>query len=153
VYERIGGFCPQAGSAFDWEMWKRMAVHYPVWYDPRPLACFRQHPASESFDLIRTGQQIADTRRAIAISHTYLPTDVAEKLSQSAKNHYALYALRLAEQQFEAGEYESALANIHEGLICSQWGLVLRALMTLLAKIRQKANATTMNKLVATDQS
>ena len=94
VYEQLGGFCPQANSAFDWEMWKRIAVHYPVWYEPQPLACFREHPASESIDFIKTGQQIADTRHAIEISRAYLPKEAAEKLSEEARRHYALYALQ-----------------------------------------------------------
>lgn len=41
VYEQLGGFCPQAKSAFDWEMWKRIAVNYPVWYEPQTLVCFK----------------------------------------------------------------------------------------------------------------
>ena len=137
VYEHLGGLFPQAASAFDWEMWKRIAVHYSVWYEPEPLACFRQHLASESSDVLRTGQQIADTRRAIEISRTYLPNSVSERLSQSARNYYALYALKLAEQQLATGDYTSALGNIHEGLICSQWGVIVRALMSLLSKVRE----------------
>jgi glycosyltransferase involved in cell wall biosynthesis len=137
AYEQLGGFCPQAASAFDWEMWKRIAVHYAVWYEPEPLACFRQHLAAESSNNMRTGQQIADTRRAIEISRTYLPKALSERLSQSARNYYALYALQLAEKQLAAGDYTSALTNIHEGLICSQWGVTVRALMSLLSKVRE----------------
>ena len=132
VYERLGGFCPQANSAFDWEMWKRIAVQYPVWFEPRPLACFRKHSSAETSRLILSGQQIADSRRAVEVSRTYLPKETAEKLSEEAGRQYALYALQVAEKQLAARNYEAALANIREGLICSQAASVQRALIALL---------------------
>lgn len=135
VYEQLGGFCPQANSAFDWEMWKRIAVHYPFWYEPQPLACFRQHPASESDGIIKTGRQLADTRRAIEISRAYLPEAVTEEFSNAARNHYAFYALDLAMQQLQTKQYESALANIREGLACSRSGPVQRAVIALLQHV------------------
>ena len=33
VYEKIGGYYFQANSAFDWEMWKRIATNYLFWYE------------------------------------------------------------------------------------------------------------------------
>lgn len=137
AYEQLGGFCPQANSAFDWEMWKRIAVHYPIWYEPQLLACFRQHSVSESDDFINNGRQIADSRRAIEISRGYLPGAVTEELSQAARDHYAYYALELAEQQLSKRQYESALANIREGLTCSQSAPVQRALISLLLSTRE----------------
>ncbi|MBV8883691.1 MAG: glycosyltransferase, partial [Chroococcidiopsidaceae cyanobacterium CP_BM_RX_35] len=80
TYEELGGFCPQARSAADWEMWKRIAAHYPVWYEPELLASFRLHSASESSHLIMAGTNIADIRRAIEISKSYLPKAIAPEL-------------------------------------------------------------------------
>ena len=47
VYERIGGFDSRAGlMGEDWEMWVRIAAHFPVWYEPEPLALYRIHDSS-----------------------------------------------------------------------------------------------------------
>jgi hypothetical protein len=132
AYEQHGGYCPQANSAFDWEMWKRIAVHYPVWYEPRALACFRVHSASESDELIRTGQQLADTRRAIEISRTYLPEAVADIFSDAAQKYYAVLALNRAKQLFEKKQYHAAFENIREGLACSRSEAIERAVIALL---------------------
>jgi hypothetical protein len=131
VYEQLGGYCPQANSAFDWEMWKRIAVHYPVWYEPRTLACFRVHPASESDELIRTGQQLADTRRTIEISRTYLPESVADKLSDAARSYYALFALDRAKQLFENKQHQAAFESIREGLAFKRSEAIERAVIEL----------------------
>jgi glycosyltransferase involved in cell wall biosynthesis len=132
AYEQLGGYCPEANSAFDWEMWKRIAVHYPVWYEPRTLACFRVHSASESDELIRNGQQLADTRRAIEISRTYLPEAVADKFSDAAQKYYAVLALNRAKQLFEKKQYHAAFENIREGLACSRSEAIERAVIALL---------------------
>jgi len=119
TYEQLGGFCPQAYSASDWEMWKRIAAHYAIWYEPQPLACFRLHSASESSRLIRTGDNIAHTHLAIEISKTYLPEAKADKLSSQAREHYALYALNTARQMLAINNRKIAFAQIQAALNCS----------------------------------
>jgi len=120
VYEQLGGYYAQAKSTFDWEMWQRIAVHYPVWFEPRPLAYFREHSASESSDLIKSGRQIADARRVIEIAQTYLPCNLKNRLSMRARENYALYALDIVKRQLQAKDCQAALANIREGLRCSR---------------------------------
>jgi glycosyltransferase involved in cell wall biosynthesis len=135
AYERLGGFCAAANSAFDWEMWKRIARHYPFWYEPRPLAYFREHEMAESSHLIASGRQIADTRRAIEISQTYLPEKDAGRLSEQARRHYAIYALEIAGKLLRDGKAEAALANICEGLRCSQAQKVKDMVIALLLNV------------------
>lgn len=55
VYEELGGYCQEAYYAADWEMWKRIAAHYSVWYEPELLACYRLHSSSESSRLVKSG--------------------------------------------------------------------------------------------------
>ena len=119
TYEKLGGFCPQARSAADWEMWKRIAVHYPVWYEPELLACFRLHSQSTSSGLIQRGENIADTRSAIEVSQTYLPSSIASKLSGEARTRYAFQALTTARQMLSQDELKGAIAQLREGLKCS----------------------------------
>jgi tetratricopeptide (TPR) repeat protein len=132
VYEDLGGYCPQARSAFDWEMWKRIAVHYPFWYEPQALACFCQSAGSESQRLIESGEQILDALRSIEISQAYLPAAVAETLSQRARERYAQLALLSARQQLKAGRYRAAIANIRAGLQCSRSERVRQVLVSVL---------------------
>ena len=39
AYEQLGGFHPALFHSADWDMWKRVAARYPVWYDPQPWRC------------------------------------------------------------------------------------------------------------------
>lgn len=136
VYEQLGGYYAQAKSTFDWEMWQRIAVNYPVWFEPRPLAYFREHSASESSDLIRSGRQIADTQQVIDIAQTYLPCSAKERLGLKARENYALYALDVAKRQLKGADYQAALANIQAGLNCSQSTPVTQKLIELLLQPR-----------------
>ncbi|NJL53054.1 MAG: glycosyltransferase [Hydrococcus sp. SU_1_0] len=100
TYEQLGGFCPHAYSAADWEMWKRIAVNYSILFEPQLLACFRLHLASESSRLIKSGDNIAHTRQAIDISKYYLPKSIANQLTKKARKHYAAYAINTAYERF-----------------------------------------------------
>ena len=104
IYEELGGFDPAAGSAADWEMWKRISVHYPIWYEPEPLACFRLHSLSETSRLIKTAGNITDIRKSIEISKTYLPESIADELSNIARQNYALAAINLAHRMLAQGD-------------------------------------------------
>ena len=132
VYENLGGYSKGAGSGFDWEMWKRIAVHYPVWFEPKVLACFREHDDSVSSGLISSGRQVGDSLRAIDMSYDYLPAEIRHHLSAKAHDAYALYALSRAKSQLTARQYSAAFANISAGLECSQSFPVREALIQLL---------------------
>lgn len=140
AYERLGGYCPQARSAFDWEMWQRISVHFPIWYEPRLLAFFRHYGESESGRLRANGELIADTRTVIEIARSYLPPEKADALSRNAGEGYALWALELARRQLEAGNLAGALANIREGILCSRSDEVKYKLFSLLS-VAQQAEA------------
>jgi glycosyltransferase involved in cell wall biosynthesis len=129
VYEHLGGFCPQARSAADWEMWKRIAAYYPIWYEPEILACFRLHSSSESSRLIKTGANIADTRRAIEIARSYLPSETTLALTRQAREYYAIDALNRANKLLAKGEWIAAIAQVQEGLKCSFSPKVMRQVM------------------------
>ena len=116
TYEKLGGFCPDARSAADWEMWKRIAAHYPIWYEPQILACFRLHSNSTSSSLIQRGENIADSYRAINVSLSYLPKETAHHFSRKARNFYAAYALTMAHKMLDRNEIKGAVAQLNQGL-------------------------------------
>ncbi|HEY4002235.1 MAG TPA: glycosyltransferase family 2 protein [Candidatus Xenobia bacterium] len=112
VYEAIGGYCEQARSAYDWDMWKRIAAYGPVWFEPTPLANFRAHPQALSRTLRRNGVQIADAAQSIALSSAWIPRE----LTREAGRRYAGYAVTIARQLWEEGDAEGAVANLREAL-------------------------------------
>lgn len=70
VYERLGGYDASIAYCADYDMWCRLAVEYPIWFDPRPLAEYRVHPASATHNQFslrtRIREQRACLRRAAA---------------------------------------------------------------------------------------
>jgi GT2 family glycosyltransferase len=113
VYEALGGFDPAFTYAVDWDMWKRIAARYPIWYHPQPLACYRMHPGSETQRQRADGSHLAEVFRSIDRSAALLPPAVAARVVRCARFHYAVFAV------------ENALAMIHSK---GTWGAARRQL-------------------------
>ena len=108
TYECVGGFHPELFHSADWDMWRRVALAVPVWYDPAPLAMYRLHEQSDTSSLMRTGANIADARHAIEIARGYLPPDRRDDLTRRARRYHAGYALEVAEEMVERRAWPSA---------------------------------------------
>ena len=134
VYERLGGFDDRILSyGEDWEMWTRIAAHYPVWYEPEPLALYRMRAASLSSGAMSTGQNIRDLARAIAINRALLPPNEADAISSFATVDTALTALRRSHRMLRAGETRGPLVQLREALRLSRSPRVVAASAKLLA--------------------
>jgi GT2 family glycosyltransferase len=134
VYERLGGFDDRIQSyGEDWEMWTRIAAHYPVWYEPEPLAIYRLRAASLSRGAVSTGQNIRDLARAISINHALLPPDEADEISSFATVDTALTALRRSHRMLRAGDTRGPLVQLREALRLSRSPRVLAGSAKLLA--------------------
>jgi glycosyltransferase involved in cell wall biosynthesis len=132
TYERLGGFHPDLFHSADWDMWKRIALAVPVWYEPAPLAIYRLHAQSDTSDLMRTGANIADARHAIEIAHSYLPPPVRDDMTHRARLYHGLYAIELAAQMIERRSWASARAQVVEAFRCTTSAPVVRAAAHLL---------------------
>jgi glycosyltransferase involved in cell wall biosynthesis len=133
TYERLGGFDDRLVYCEDWEMWVRIAAHYPVWHEPAPLAIYRVHGGSISDRRLRTGENVADLRRAIAINRESLPADSEERITREALRITALTALRRGRRRLGAGDAESAASQLREALATSRPPRVLVAALFLQA--------------------
>ena len=135
VYEHLGGFSAEVGSAWDWEMWKRVAVHYPVWYTPRSLARVLSHDDRETEHLRESGAQVDDTLRCIELSHEEsAAVHYADEITRKAKEHLAAYAINfLARRQIRARNYAAAFVSIEQALRCSPSPLVKAHVIRLLS--------------------
>ena len=96
VYETLGGFDAGFSYALDWDMWKRLALRYPIWYDPQPLACYRMHSASETSRQSLAGTHLVEVFRSIEHSAALLPQPVAARIRRRARAHYASFAIESA---------------------------------------------------------
>jgi hypothetical protein len=112
VYETLGGFCPDARSAFDWEMWMRIASRYPVYYLPEVLVGVGRDDTAESSSLIRTGEQIAHAFAALDIAARHFPPERRVSLLAKGRDRLAHYALDVARHYLEADDYPAAMANL-----------------------------------------
>jgi glycosyltransferase involved in cell wall biosynthesis len=92
VYEKLGGFDERLG-AIDWEMWVRVAAHFPVWYEPEPLVLYRRHGASVSGGPTPTGAHIADMRRIIEVNRALLPPEREAEITAKALENASMIAL------------------------------------------------------------
>jgi glycosyltransferase involved in cell wall biosynthesis len=139
VYERLGGFDSRIRRyGEDWEMWTRIAAHYPVWHVVEPLALYRIQPQSLSGASLTTGENVGDLRRVIAINREVLPPDRAEELTRRALEVTATTALRRSRRLLAGGNAGGARAQAREALRSSRSAPVLaRWLVFQAARLRR----------------
>lgn len=133
TYEAIGGFHPELKFAVDWEMWIRIAHHFPVWYTPKILATYRNHSRSETKRLTTTAETIRDINRSFSIRKYYLPKDLNLRTEKLARRHYAEFAFRHANRYLDAHKWTQGLMQIYEGLKMSHDLLTIMVLMNKLS--------------------
>ena len=115
VYETLGTFDRRLRWVEDWEMWTRIAAHYPTWFEVRSLAAYRLHGSSNSARLIQSGENIRDVRRAIAIINGYLPPELAHGIASASRAHWARYILDdVVPRLIESGDRRAAVVQIIE---------------------------------------
>ena len=135
VYEKLGGFRLHLPYTADWEMWIRIAAHYPIWYEPATLAAWRIHSESATAALVRSVETIADERRVIEISRSWLPPNRAETISRKARELASLRALEAARGAFGKAEFKTGFGQLVGGLKCSVSPRVVKALFLLPVRI------------------
>lgn len=116
VYEKVGGFNPQLPHCCDWDMWKRVALLGPVWFDPRPLALYRLHEASDTSRLVRNAANIKDMRNALELSLQYLPAESGRRWVKAGRRRVAEIALASARELLEKRRFRAAWGHIVEAL-------------------------------------
>jgi glycosyltransferase involved in cell wall biosynthesis len=133
VYEHLGGFFAVVYGE-DWEMWARIAKHYPIAYTPRNLAQYREHDLSISNESFMTGRNLRDIRIVIEIIMTYLPPKDRKRIRHKAEKIYAYYSLnrrsylwRLNRDVQPRYNYFVSLLRMH-----SDWKLVGKTIKLLI---------------------
>ncbi|MBF2066317.1 MAG: glycosyltransferase [Calothrix sp. C42_A2020_038] len=123
VYEKLGGFDERLLFTEDWEMWVRIAVHYPVYYETEPLAVYRYKPL-EDLAPERVRQIMQDLRLASVIMKSYLPnhlpSNVVNKLLNQASAGYALWPIKAINKELAQGNISTGLELFKEVVKCNQ---------------------------------
>jgi glycosyltransferase involved in cell wall biosynthesis len=88
VYEKLGSFY---GTTYgeDWEMWVRIAAHYPIGYHPDVLAEYRGHANSISWEKGISGQIIPDLIHVMTRIQQHIPVEHRSRILALSKKHYA----------------------------------------------------------------
>lgn len=104
AYEAVGGFRPELIHTADWDLWKRVAARFPIWFQPEPLALYREHQASDTARLMAAAKHLEDLRRAIALGAQYLPREKASVWTKAAQAVHAEAELQRARQLLASGQ-------------------------------------------------
>lgn len=115
VYEHLGGFFG-VHYGEDWEMWTRIAAHYPVAYSPKPLAFYRVHSSNITSNSFRTGQNIKDISTVIDIIQHYLPKEERKRLKRKARKNYAFYVTMIVDGLYRNKEPKAAILQTARAL-------------------------------------
>jgi hypothetical protein len=112
LYERLGGFDSRFRYCLDWDMWKRIAVATPIWYEPLRLACSRIHPGSATARLQRSGRNLTEIAMSIEGDRAYLGPVLGGSVGRRARARYTQWALQSARALFRTGRPLGALVQI-----------------------------------------
>jgi glycosyltransferase involved in cell wall biosynthesis len=134
THERLGGFHQSLKYTSDWEFYKRSAIFYDWWYEPRTLACYREHGNSCTVEAVLSGEQINEIGRAINMTELLLPVGVRGSITTAAKQFNAIYAIRRAEILFRSGMQAEAMRQLQAGMRLSTAPAVLDQLLALMAR-------------------
>jgi glycosyltransferase involved in cell wall biosynthesis len=112
VYEHLGSFyAVEYGE--DWEMWMRIAAHYPTGYVPEVLAEYRRHSRSISGRSFLTGRNIRELQTVMTLIDKHLPEKHRHHIRARSRTFYAHYALKTAKILWKDFKHRSgAVAQI-----------------------------------------
>jgi glycosyltransferase involved in cell wall biosynthesis len=115
VYERLGGYDTRLRYTLDWDMWQRIAVSTPIWYEPERLACCRLHGSSATNRLLRSGRNLREIAWSIERGQAYLGPEAGPATARRARAAYMQWAYRGARELLRQGRWLAGLGQL--------WGL------------------------------
>ena len=119
VYESLGGFRPELRHALDWEMWLRIADVFPIAYEPRVLAAWRQHDGATTSRQMRSGENIRDIAKAIGIWEKELRNHDGHRLGALARRRFAGEALDCARRFLDQNDPEACRHQLSAAVACN----------------------------------
>ncbi len=102
VYEKLGGFFA-VDYCEDWEMWIRIAAHFPVAYSPKCLALYRTGPSNEgtiTSNTLLKGQNFGNVKKVIEIAQHYLPPAQRRYIKSMARKNYSMHIAKSSNKMY-----------------------------------------------------
>jgi hypothetical protein len=94
----------------DWEMWIRIAAHYPVAFSPTCLAMYRRdHATNISNKSITTGKNLRDLIKVIDTVQKYLPDEKRKETREAALRNFSISYARSSYRLYKNNK-DTALA-------------------------------------------
>jgi len=117
VYENLGSFFA-VHYGEDWEMWVRIAAHYPVAYSPKCLATYRGgHSTNISSQAVLSGQNITDLKKVIEIIQAYLPVEKRQKIKNDSLKNYSISFSNSAYRVYTKNRDKQTAAQLMKGAL------------------------------------
>lgn len=117
VYEKLGSFFA-VHYGEDWEMWIRIAAHYPVAYSPQCLATYRGgHSTNISSQSVMSGQNIDDLKKVMAIVQPYLPAEKRQALKKAALKNFSNSFAKAAYRVYTESGASKTAAQLARGAL------------------------------------
>jgi glycosyltransferase involved in cell wall biosynthesis len=143
VYEKLGGFFA-VDYCEDWEMWTRIAAHFPVAYSPKCLALYRTGPSNEgtiTSNILLKGENFENVKKVIEITQHYLPPAQRRHIKSMARKHYSMHIARASNKMYRynpKAAIRQALGalKLHQNIRTIYW--VMKLYMLHLQKILGK---------------
>lgn len=118
-YERLGGFDERLLCREDYEMWVRIASHFPVWYETECLAAYRFHGRSNTARDSATAENIRDHRRALDIIAGELTQPLRPDWQRQVLRSLARGSIDLADTHFDERRLRPAWLALREAFRCA----------------------------------
>jgi glycosyltransferase involved in cell wall biosynthesis len=135
VYETLGGWDQRCGLSGDWEMWVRIFINYPMWYEAEPLAMWRRHSQSTNVMNAKSWQFVQDNFNAVEANLSYLhKRGFNDKLAKYVRQNSAFLALESAEALMKQGEPRKALPFLLSGIKFSKSSRVIASVGRIIAQ-------------------
>lgn len=130
VYEELGGFDTSFRYALDWDMWKRIAIHYPVWFEPAPLVVHHEHDSSATRRLLHDAENMREIRRSIEQSCAAFVEHLDPAVTLSARDAYTRFGVDTALKLLVyKRDVVGAYRQLHEACRLSAPSTVLRLML------------------------
>lgn len=130
VYERLGSFF-NVHYGEDWEMWVRIAAHYPFAFTPQKLANYRLHRnESITFLSFQSGQHIKDISKTINAIQAYLPPDRKKRLKKIARKNWSIYYARASDMVYH--KYNDPNQAVRQAILAFRMSKNLTTILFLL---------------------
>jgi glycosyltransferase involved in cell wall biosynthesis len=113
VYEKLGSF-HSIHYGEDWEMWIRIAAHYPIAYHPEIMAAYRRHQGSITGAYFKGARNVEDLRFVMESTRHLFDPIKWKAINRKARKFYAFYALDTANYLWhDVRSKEGAMAQMN----------------------------------------